>query len=98
MAKASRSFQDLTPPEKRKKQILATRRKLGATIRRPIPAWLRRYVYMRDRYICQRAGCGATTGLTVDHIIPLALGGTDHEENLQTLCYSCNNEKGHRVA
>ena len=26
-----------------------------------------------------------------DHIIPLAEGGTHHEDNIQTLCVSCHN-------
>ena len=34
--------------------------------------------------------------LEVDHIISLAKGGTDHLENLQMLCGSCNRIKGDR--
>lgn len=32
--------------------------------------------------------------LTVDHIIPKSLGGTDHPDNLQPMCCLCNWAKG----
>ena len=31
--------------------------------------------------------------LVLDHITPMALGGTDSEDNLQTLCIDCNKQK-----
>ncbi len=34
--------------------------------------------------------------LTVDHNVPQSKGGTDHVENLQLLCGSCNSVKGDR--
>jgi 5-methylcytosine-specific restriction endonuclease McrA len=42
------------------------------------------------------AGCGATSDLTVDHVVPIARGGTPTPENLQVLCRSCNSAKGAR--
>lgn len=32
--------------------------------------------------------------LTWDHIVPKAIGGTDHGDNSQVMCMKCNNEKG----
>ena len=45
------------------------------------------------------AGCGThfeAWNLEVDHIISRRNGGTDHVENLQLLCGSCNRIKGDR--
>jgi 5-methylcytosine-specific restriction endonuclease McrA len=42
------------------------------------------------------AYCGATENLTCDHIVPLMIGGQPHKDNLQCLCYDCNQEKQHR--
>ena len=46
-------------------------------------------------HIC--GDCGTVDDLTVDHIIPIAHGGTNDLENLQVLCNSCNCRKGARV-
>ena len=32
--------------------------------------------------------------LTIDHIVPKSIGGTDHIENLWLLCGACNSSKG----
>lgn len=50
---------------------------------------LRKY-YLSKHPVCVRCGRPATE---VDHIIPLADGGTHHEDNLQPLCKPCHSRK-----
>lgn len=48
-------------------------------------------VLKRDNYTCRY--CGATAPeakLTVDHVTPVALGGSDAAENLVCACSACN--------
>jgi 5-methylcytosine-specific restriction endonuclease McrA len=63
--------------------------------RRKIPADVRALVYARDGFVCVE--CGAAEGLSLDHIYPWSLGGSDHETNLRTLCRPCNSHKGARI-
>lgn len=63
--------------------------------RRMLPARLRTQVMERDAYRCVR--CGSHTDLEVDHIHPVAHGGTDEFSNLQTLCKPCNAAKRDRI-
>ena len=63
--------------------------------RRAIPDRIRQSVYERDEYACVE--CAATEALSLDHIYPHSLGGSDGPENLQTLFRSCNSKKGARV-
>lgn len=37
--------------------------------------------------------CGSNKNLTIDHIIPRSLGGSNKYDNKQILCFSCNNLK-----
>lgn len=66
-----------------------------ATYRRGIPTWLRTAVYDRDGRACLE--CGSDSDLSLDHIYPHSLGGTDTFDNLQTLCRPCNSRKGARI-
>lgn len=52
---------------------------------------LRFEIMRRDENACKK--CGRTppeVRLNVDHVIPVALGGSDEPNNLQTLCHDCN--------
>lgn len=57
---------------------------------------LRFDVFKRDLFACQY--CGATPSetvvLEVDHIHPVAGGGTNDIDNLVTACFACNRGKG----
>lgn len=63
--------------------------------RQKIPEHTRRLVMARDNYACVE--CDAPEDLTLDHIFPWSLGGSDKAENLRVLCRSCNSSKGARV-
>lgn len=56
---------------------------------------VRKKLFERDHFVC--LCCGSDKSLTLDHIIPIYLGGTDLDENLQTLCFSCNIKKSGAV-
>lgn len=56
-------------------------------------------VLKRAQFRCELCGVSAEEkALEVDHIHPRNLGGTDDENNLQALCYSCNATKRDRDA
>ncbi len=55
----------------------------------------RSQIYKRDKNSCQY--CGATTRLTIDHVIPRSKGGQDTWENLVVACSKCNTEKSDKL-
>jgi 5-methylcytosine-specific restriction endonuclease McrA len=63
--------------------------------RRTLTGWhrIRKLVLLRDGFTCQTCGKPATC---VDHIRPLARGGSDHPSNLRASCGPCNQSKGAR--
>ncbi len=63
----------------------------GVAKRRKLPERLRQSVFDRDGACME---CGAVDNLEVDHIYPVALGGSDDLDNLQALCAPCNRRKG----
>lgn len=51
-------------------------------------------VLRRDDHTCRYCGqCAPDVRLTVDHVVPVALGGTDLPDNLVTACADCNSGK-----
>jgi 5-methylcytosine-specific restriction endonuclease McrA len=58
---------------------------------RHVPASVRDEVFVRDGGRCTYKGpggkrCGATFGLTLDHVTPFARGGGNTADNLRLLC------------
>lgn len=74
--------------------------------RRRISPTQRKAVLERDGYKCRICGIsrqylddkvpglGEYLRLEIDHIVPIAQGGTSDESNLQCLCWRCNAKKG----
>jgi tetratricopeptide (TPR) repeat protein len=60
--------------------------------REPVPREIKDRVWRRDGGKCVE--CGSQERLEFDHIIPLAMGGSNTERNLQLLCETCNRTKG----
>jgi HNH endonuclease len=55
---------------------------------------LRYEILLRDGHRCRYCGATASeTRLTVDHVIPTALGGKTEPENLAAACADCNSGK-----
>jgi 5-methylcytosine-specific restriction endonuclease McrA len=65
---------------------------LAATRRESIPEDVKAEVWRRDQGRC--SNCGSRDRLEFDHVIPLAMGGSNTVRNLQLLCESCNRSKG----
>ena len=78
----------ITAPSK--EEIEKERRKLTDSMR---------YKIMRkDSFHCVLCGAtGKDDNLVIDHIYPVALGGKTKQENLRTLCRTCNSGKGTEI-
>lgn len=51
-------------------------------------------IYFRDRFVCMYCNNHFDDNLlTVDHVIPIAKGGTNDDSNLVTCCVTCNTVK-----
>ncbi|ARP89813.1 hypothetical protein CAL14_05515 [Bordetella genomosp. 9] len=61
---------------------------------------LRDQIMKRDGYMCQCENCKGVKLVAheVDHIIPVAKGGTDHPDNLRAMNRDCHAEKTKREA
>jgi hypothetical protein len=66
--------------------------------RTPITKSVRFEVFKRDSFACQYCGAAAPSALLhVDHIQPVAKGGTNELFNLVTACEGCNQGKSDRL-
>lgn len=69
---------------------------------RAVGRWTRYSVLKRAGFKCQACGSKPTKDsdvvLHIDHIVPVTLGGTSDESNLQVLCRPCNLSKSNRYA
>ncbi len=77
---------------RREVETLETYGRLESSSREPIPEEVRLFVWRRDNGQCVR--CGSRERLEFDHIIPVVLGGSNTERNIQLLCEPCNRSKG----
>ena len=67
--------------------------------------WVRQTVYERDRWVCGICGEGVDAArvlpdplcATLDHITPLADGGTNELSNLRLAHYRCNHRRGNET-
>jgi HNH endonuclease len=60
---------------------------------------LRYEILLRDNHTCRYCGATATEApMTVDHVIPKALGGSDDPSNLVAACRDCNAGKSSSTA
>lgn len=83
---------------------LALRLAQGKGVHQPAGQWIRRdlrlAIYLRDGFRCALCGrCLAVAvprEISLDHLRPLARGGTNAPSNLVTVCTSCNAKRGHR--
>lgn len=69
--------------------------KVSSARRERIPEAVKLFVWQRDEGKCVK--CGGREQMEFDHIIPIALGGSNTERNIQLLCERCNREKGAKL-
>lgn len=65
--------------------------------RHRIPEAVRVAVWRRDQGQCATPGCHSRKNLEYDHIIPIDLGGSNTERNVELLCESCNRHKSNKI-
>ena len=75
--------------------IQAGQRRFAPTKRRAWPKGLKERLMRRQRNLCVYCGRRYSSHyLDIDHMDPVAYGGSNDESNLQVLCGPCNRRKG----
>lgn len=76
-----------------------TAERAGAQRRRPLTRRLQNAVFKRDGFRCCECGVEPEDPkhLHIDHILPVAAGGTNEISNLRVLCRPCNLNKADKI-
>lgn len=56
---------------------------------------IRKYIFNRDN--CRCVYCGTSDNLTIDHLLPKTMNGTNSVINLVTCCSKCNTRKSNKL-
>lgn len=58
----------------------------------------KRNIFLRDQYVCQYCGISVKESeATLDHVLPVSLGGRASWDNLATACKPCNYKKANKT-
>jgi len=64
-----------------------------------LPTQLREFVRQRAKYFCEYCQTNERwqyVRFTIDHVVALTAGGSDHPENLALACFHCNRKKSNK--
>jgi 5-methylcytosine-specific restriction endonuclease McrA len=89
----ARKYQALHPGISTEKHHVRKARKHGGGGTYTTAEWKKLCEHYGNICLC----CGEHKPLTIDHVVPLALGGSNSIDNLQPLCGTCNCAKGTRT-
>lgn len=66
--------------------------------RRRTPRFSKYNVHLRDMFVCQYCYSQfPQTKLTLDHVLPISLGGKTSWENIVSACGPCNSQKSNKL-
>jgi len=93
---------DAANPDKKRASIIRRRRLVAEAKQEP---YTRAEIFERDGWVCQLCGQPVDPKLSapdpgsasIDHVIPLSLGGDDTPANVQLAHFGCNSGKCNRV-
>lgn len=58
---------------------------------------VKQWIEIKERFENSCAACGSEERLSLDHIVPIILGGEHTASNVQPLCMRCNCSKGKKI-